>query len=361
MSNVLNFFVNAGFSVSSICLCSVILFSYFLKNRAKKLEEKSIYFIIDLCAIILMSVVELIYVHHFIKFGMDSKYAVMLYHLYSITILLTTFFSWVFVLSYRFSLNNQIKEKKNNKYIFYSIIGVIEIIFGILIFIMPVNIHQNYGIYTFDSLPISIILVYVLISTTSFVFFLYYKNKTITTRDLIPSIVSLVFVCLILVYRLISRIDINIETFQLTIFVLGVFFTVENQDFKLIETAKQKQTAAENANDSQQEFLADMSHKIRSPINTILGLSQLILQEEKITKESIHDDAEKIKKASNDLLSLVENINNFSYLLADKSEVKKQAYDVPAALFELNSDIIADNPKNEIAFSYSINSSVPKQ
>ena len=84
---------------------------------------------------------------------------------------------------------------------------------------------------------------------------------------------------LLLVYRLIKHTDINIETFQLTVFALGIFFTVENQDYKLLLTAKQKQTSAENATQSQKKFLSNLSHEIRSPMNTILGLSQLLLQQ----------------------------------------------------------------------------------
>ena len=361
MSKVLSFSLNAGFSLCSIFICLCILFAYFLKNREKRLEEKSIYFILDLCSITIMSIVEIIYVLYFINVGVDGKYANALYHLYSLAILSTTFFSWVFVISYRLSLNEDATKKGNSKYVFYTIIGIIQLIIGIMIFVMPVNIYAHYGIFTFDSFPITAILVYVLISTTSFVFMLYYKNKNITNRDLYPSIVSLVLICLLLVYRLIKHVDINIETFEFTIFTLGVFFTVENQDYKLISLAKQKQAAAEKATSSQQDFLSSIAHGIRSPMNTILGLSQLLLQDDNLTKEGVKDDMTSIHDASTSLLSLINNITDYSYLISDKGEVLEKEYDIQDVLFELNSAALTKITNSNVDFNLSVTDGVPKK
>ena len=361
VSKVLSFSLNAGFSLCSIFICLCILFAYFLKNREKRLEEKSIYFILDLCSITIMSIVEIIYVLYFINVGVDGKYANALYHLYSLTILSTTFFSWVFVISYRLSLNEDATKKGNSKYVFYTIIGIIQLIIGIMIFVMPVNIYAHYGIFTFDSFPITAILVYVLVSTTSFVFMLYYKNKNITNRDLYPSIVSLVLICLLLVYRLIKHVDINIETFEFTIFTLGVFFTVENQDYKLISLAKQKQAAAEKATSSQQDFLSSIAHGIRSPMNTILGLSQLLLQDDNLTKESVKDDMTSIHDASTSLLSLINNITDYSYLISDKGEVLEKEYDIQDVLFELNSAALTKITNSNVDFNLSVTDGVPKK
>lgn len=364
MNNVLVFFTNAGFSISSICICVCILFAYFLKNREKKIEEKSIYFVLDLCAIIVMCIAEIIYVLYFIHAGSSGRYANMLYYLYSITILIPTFFSWVFVISYRVTLNldeNSKEKNQRNKYIFYSIIAVIEIIIAIMIFAMPVSIEQIYGIYTFVSIPITTILVYVLFSTISFVFFLYYKNNTITKRDLYPSIAALILICLLLVFRLIRQVDINIETFQLTLFVLGVFFTVENQDYKLIALAKQKQETAQSATTSQQEFLANVAHGIRSPMNTILGLSQLLLQEEHLTKDKVTDDMKSIHEASTSLITLIHNITDYLYLISDKGEVAETEYDVQGVLFELNNEVLAKIANSDVSFNFGVSESVPSK
>ena len=91
-NHIVMFFGNAGFSVSSIFICLTILFSYYLKRSGNKLEERSRFFILDLCSIIVMSIVEVVYVIYFVHVGMDGPYANMLYHLYSVCILLITLY-----------------------------------------------------------------------------------------------------------------------------------------------------------------------------------------------------------------------------------------------------------------------------
>ena len=363
MDKVLSFSMNAGFSVCSIAICLCIIFSYLLKTREKKLEVKNRLFISYLLSIILMSIIEIIYVIYFLNVGVNGVYAKSFYFLYSMAILLATTSSWMFTISYRSSLNNSTSDKKSNtkKYFFYTLIAIIELTLGIMIFVMPVQIYPHHGIYTFNSLPITLTVFYTLISIAIFVAVLYFRNPNLTKRDLYPIIASLVVVSGLLVYRLITNTDINVETFQLTIYGLGIFFTLENQDYKLLETTKQKQADAEEATKSQKEFLADMSHEIRSPMNTILGLSQLLLEEDSISKDSIKDDMTNIHDVSTSLLSLINNISDYSSVISGKDKLIEQEYDLKEVLLDLNLDVMSKIKNENIHFDYSINDSIPKK
>lgn len=359
--NVLEFFTNAGYSVCSVSICLCMLFAYFLKNHQEKLELKSIYFILDLIAIIIMSILEQVYVIYYSSVGMDGPYSVLLYQLYSLAIVIITFFSWMFVIEYRVSMRPE--EIKNSKrhYIYYVLIMIIQAVITVAIFASPVKIYKNYGIYTFKSLSISISLIYSLLSTSIFVFSLYFRNKTITKQDLYPSVVSLVIVILVLAYRIITGIDINIESYQFTIFVLGVFFTVENQDYKLLSMAKDKQRVAQSATKSQQDFLANMSHEIRSPMNTILGLSQLLLKEPDLTKPTVMDDMKNIHKEAVSLLSVVNNIADFSYVISTNNELDEKVYDLNGAVLALNKDIVSKITNDDVSFVCNVDEAMPKK
>lgn len=363
MSKVLLFSMNAGFSICSISICLCIIFSYILKNRERKLETKNRLFVSYLTSIILMSIVEIIYVLYFLNVGVDGLYAKFLYYLYSLTILLATTTSWMFTISYRTSLKKDDSEVKSNtkKYLFYGIIGVIELTLGIMTFTMPVNIFPDHGIYTFKSLAITLTVLYTLISIAIFVAVLYFRNPNLTKRDLYPIITSLVVICALLVYRLITGTDINVETFQLTIYGLGIFFTLENQDYKLLETTKQKQADAEKATKSQKEFLANMSHEMRSPMNTILGLSQLLLEEDSVSKESIKGDMTSIRDVSTSLLALINNIADYSSVISGKEAVVEKEYDIKEVLLDLNLNVIDKIKNNEVHFDYSVSDSVPRK
>ena len=65
-------------------------------------------------------------------------------------------------------------------------------------------------------------------------------------------------------------------------------------------------TATQKANKAKSDFLANMSHDIRTPINGILGLSNLAKEEE--NPEKIHEYIGKIDNASKHLLSLVNDV-----------------------------------------------------
>ncbi|MBR2678313.1 MAG: hypothetical protein IKE63_02740 [Bacilli bacterium] len=363
MDKVLLFSVNAGFSVCSISICLCIMFSYFLKHREGKLETKNRLFISYLTSIVIMSIVEIIYVLYFLNVGENGPYAKSLYYLYSLSILLATTTSWMFTISYRTALKEEdpTQKKSNRKYLFYAIIGIIELTLGIMIFTMPVHIFPQYGVYTFKSLPITLTVLYTLISIAIFVAVLYFRNPNLTKRDLYPIITSLVVICALLIYRLITGIDINVETFQLTIYGLGIFFTLENQDYKLLDTTQQKRKAAESATKSQKEFLANMSHELRSPMNTILGLSQLLLEEEQLTKDGVKDDMTNIHTVSTSLLALINSITDYSSLISGKEKVIEKEYDPKEIFLDLNLDILNETKNNNISFDYSISDSIPRK
>lgn len=65
-------------------------------------------------------------------------------------------------------------------------------------------------------------------------------------------------------------------------------------------------SAAQEANTAKQNFLANMSHDIRTPINGIMGLTNLAKDEK--DPEKIHDYIDKIDKSSQHLLSLVNDV-----------------------------------------------------
>lgn len=90
---------------------------------------------------------------------------------------------------------------------------------------------------------------------------------------------------------------------------------------KELENLKLKQTAdaAVAAGEAKDKFLALMSHDIRTPINAILGMNEMILRES--NQPNVYNYAQDIKGASNTLLSLVNTILDFSKIEEGKMEI----------------------------------------
>ncbi len=72
------------------------------------------------------------------------------------------------------------------------------------------------------------------------------------------------------------------------------------------------------------EFLTNMSHEFRTPVNTILGMNDIIMQEK--PGDRITECAENIKQASVRLLNLINDVLDYSAIEAGKLEIIPERY-----------------------------------
>ncbi len=91
----------------------------------------------------------------------------------------------------------------------------------------------------------------------------------------------------------------------------------------LVNIEKEKQYAIATS-ESKAKFLANISHEIRTPINTVIGMNEMILRE--ADDEAIEEYAYNIKSASNMLLSLINDVLDFSKMEAGKLQIVENAY-----------------------------------
>lgn len=95
---------------------------------------------------------------------------------------------------------------------------------------------------------------------------------------------------------------------ELGLFV--VLVTAVAQQIKDIMDIEQERKLAFKANEARNEFLTNMSHEIRTPINAILGMNEMIMQENH--SSVIKGYSEHIGQAGQVLLSLVNDILDYS-------------------------------------------------
>lgn len=84
---------------------------------------------------------------------------------------------------------------------------------------------------------------------------------------------------------------------------------------------------------SKDDFLANVSHEIRTPINTICGMSELVLKED--LPLNIKNNIRDIDLAGRNLMSVVRDILDFSELQSGNMELEEEAYNITSTINDI--------------------------
>ena len=87
----------------------------------------------------------------------------------------------------------------------------------------------------------------------------------------------------------------------------------------LLIQARKAQIQAEKANAAKSDFLFNMSHDIRTPMNALLGYSELMKRE--LTDPKLLDYQEKMEQSGNLLLSIINNVLDMARIESGKMEL----------------------------------------
>jgi PAS domain S-box-containing protein len=108
---------------------------------------------------------------------------------------------------------------------------------------------------------------------------------------------------------------------------------VDITERKDAEVERQAREAAESANRAKSEFLANVSHELRSPLNTILGFAKLVLRSG--LPEEAKRDVGIIVRSGEHLLNLINQVLAMSQIEAGRVALDQSAFDLRKLLREL--------------------------
>jgi PAS domain S-box-containing protein len=125
-----------------------------------------------------------------------------------------------------------------------------------------------------------------------------------------------------------------------------------------ITERKAAEKEVRDASEAKSRFIANMSHEMRTPMNVIIGLTGLLLEETDIP-DKIREALKKINTAGDTLMGLINDVLDISKIEAGKLELIPVQYDVPSLLndiISLNMIRIEDKP---ITFNLDIDEGLP--
>lgn len=94
-------------------------------------------------------------------------------------------------------------------------------------------------------------------------------------------------------------------------------------------------TAAKSANEAKSNFLSNMSHDIRTPMNAIVGFSML-MEKDVHNPDKVMEYTRKIMASSQHLLSLINDVLDMSKIESGKTSLNVAEFSLPALLEELS-------------------------
>ena len=101
---------------------------------------------------------------------------------------------------------------------------------------------------------------------------------------------------------------------------------MEQELIKSREILKTARDAAESLNRQKSRFLASVSHDIRTPLNSVIGFSELLEQSQ--LSEAQKEMVRCVKNSGSDLLALINDILDLSKIEAGKFEIENAEFDI---------------------------------
>ena len=135
----------------------------------------------------------------------------------------------------------------------------------------------------------------------------------------------------------------------------GALLTLNN--ITHIKQMQRSQIEAESASKAKSDFLSKMSHEMRTPMNAILGMTELILSENISDKTRIRADA--IKQSGGYLLELVNGILDISKIESGMLEIVNEEYSFYSEISEVIDIIRIRNRNSGVLFAVYVQSDIP--
>lgn len=338
-----------AFAICALVYLSLILMMYIHKRKVGDIQTKV--FSVLLAAGIALTFCEGAYVYGLSVLDTNPKLAEITCRIYTIGILvLINLFIYYITTMFMRRLGNKEKEKKGN-IITLIILLFLAAITTLISFAFPLDYTSSEsGFYNFGGPATTIVY------AEGFFLFLIIFIVTIFKSNSIPKSQQKPIYFFILVFagliapQIILNYDLNLVSFIFAFMIAILYFTIESQDNKLVQELENSKEEALTASKAKTEFLINMSHEIRTPMSTILGFSEILLNEEKLTEEVAKRDTKSIYEASNILMESINAILDISSLETNKEKIRNEKYHPASLVFELDESIHSKiNPNLEFS------------
>ncbi len=180
-------------------------------------------------------------------------------------------------------------------------------------------------------------------------FYLNFRSHgKLLNRDITTIIINMEFI-----KRLKNALDKNKETMGLIISLRGRFYNINIIPLKNIYEIEaiiiiHDITEQKKLEIMRRDFVANISHELKTPITSIVGYTETLLDNLDLSEEQKKNFLEKIYKNSKEMIILIQDILNLSRIESKKIEVKIEQIDVNEIIDEIIEDMSSIIEEKEI-------------
>ena len=234
------------------------------------------------------------------------------------------------------------------KYIFI----VIDVVSLVLLYSLPIEFNDNiiYGV----GVSVSYFMIFIYSILGFIVLFARHNSFGVKKFKDLFIIYIINVTSIIIQYYFYDICVIDIGYILITIYM---YLTLENSSYLEIERLRLENDTVMKSSIDTTKFLSNMSYEIRTPLNAIDGLSQVIEDSDDIN--NIKEDVKDIRAASKNLVDIINGIIDIATIDTGKMEIINENYDV-YAMFDNVCDIARSRLKNsKVEFKVDIAKNIP--
>ena len=198
-----------------------------------------------------------------------------------------------------------------------------------------------------------------ILGIVSSVIFMIINRKEIDKISVVLCTMTIIYCVLSFLLESIIHEPVNDVPFTMVIVIIFLYLSVESQDAILLADFNESNKKAKESNELKSEFIMNMSHQLRTPMNTILGFSESLLLDDNASLEEVREDSKNIKLSSKRLLELINSILDISKLESNKEVLNNEDYNLDTLIYDLSSHINSKIDKENLIFSINANENCP--
>ena len=276
---------------------------------------------------------------------------------------LATLMSFVLICEFIIFLTEYIREKRKISPLFEYLYMVFTLAAVIFIIVTAVNgklfTYEN-GVYADGPWYTAYIIINIIAMLFSLVVFFTYR-KSLSRHDFMATLPYIILPCIA------AAINAMVPEFSyaypaVTLALIVVYIMLQTNDEiqneiharKVLEEAK---AAAETANQAKSLFLFNMSHDIRTPMNAIIGFTD-IAEKNIDDKERVLEALGKVKMSGAHMVSLINDVLDMSAVEAGRENIDEEPVCIDEVKDNLYSILAGSAEAKNITFTAEVDASV---